>query len=174
MSGNLEELKKAKEDLLVAKAKFNAIRPWYQKKRFLVPAGFIVLFAILLSIGTQPPSRSPVPIGDSNTQLPNGSEESIETVNQQNARIKAMQYLQFSAFSRKGLIQQLEYEGFNTADAEYGTDAQNADWREQAAKKARQYLQTSAFSKLGLTNQLLYEGFSVEEAEYGVATTGLS
>ena len=85
-----------------------------------------------------------------------------------------MQYLQFSAFSRKGLIQQLEYEGFNTADAEYGTDAQNADWREQAAKKAKQYLQTSAFSKQGLIDQLLYEGFSLEDATYGVSTTGLS
>jgi hypothetical protein len=174
MAGNFEELKKAKEDLLVAKAKFNAIRPWYRKKRFLFPAGFVFLFAILLSMGPQLSTRSPVPVGDSNTQLPNDSEESTETVNQQNARVKAMQYLQFSAFSRKGLIQQLEYEGFNTADAEYGTDAQNADWREQAAKKAKQYLQTSAFSKQGLIDQLLYEGFSLEDATYGVSTTGLS
>ena len=174
MSENFDELKSAKEDLLTAKAKLNALKPWYQKNWFLIVAGLAVIFAISFSIGSKPSTNAPVPIGDSNGELPNKPEQPSESVNQLNARLKAAQYLQFSAFSRKGLIEQLEFEGFETVDAEYGTDAQNADWREQAALKAQQYLQTSAFSKQGLVDQLLFEGFSVEEADYGVATTGLS
>ena len=73
----------------------------------------------------------------------------------------------------KYLIKQLEFEGFNNADAAYGVDAQKADWNEQAALKAASYLKNSSFSRSGLINQLLFEGFSKTEAEYGVSRTGL-
>jgi hypothetical protein len=96
-----------------------------------------------------------------------------ETVSQQNARRKAAQYLKVSAFSRRGLIEQLEYEGFSESDATYGVDALNVDWNDQAAKKAAQYLEISAFSHDGLVEQLMYEGFTRAQAEYGVSTTGL-
>ena len=36
------------------------------------------------------------------------------------AAIKAQDYLDFSSFSRSGLIEQLEFEGFTTEQAEYG------------------------------------------------------
>jgi hypothetical protein len=39
--------------------------------------------------------------------------------NEQAAK-SAASYLKYSAFSRSGLIEQLEYEGFTTAQAEYG------------------------------------------------------
>ncbi|GAA1595901.1 Ltp family lipoprotein [Actinoplanes couchii] len=39
--------------------------------------------------------------------------------NEQAAK-KAQQYLDFSSFSRAGLIKQLKYEGFTTAQATYG------------------------------------------------------
>jgi hypothetical protein len=105
----------------------------------------------------------------------NQTEESgpEETVSQKNAREMAGQYLNSSAFSRQGLIEQLEYEGFSNTDAEYGADAVSADWMEQAALMANEYLDSSSFSKQGLIDQLLYEGFTQEEAEYGVSTTGL-
>ena len=48
-----------------------------------------------------------------------------ETVAQSNAKKSATSYLKYSAFSRTGLIGQLEFEGFSTADATYGVDAQN-------------------------------------------------
>jgi len=95
------------------------------------------------------------------------------TVSQQNASKKATSYLRNSSFSRSGLIKQLEFEGFNNADAAYGVDAQKADWNEQAALKAASYLKNSSFSRSGLINQLLFEGFSKTEAEYGVSRTGL-
>jgi hypothetical protein len=103
---------------------------------------------------------------------PEGS-GAVETVSQKNAREKAESYISFSAFSRSGLIDQLEFEGFEPEDAEYGADAIAADWKEQAALKAASYLEYQAFSKAGLIDQLLFEGFTQEEAEYGVSTTGL-
>jgi SOS response regulatory protein OraA/RecX len=94
-------------------------------------------------------------------------------VSQRNARQKAGEYLSFMAFSRSGLIRQLEYEGFSNADATYGVDANNVDWNQQAAAKAADYLSMMSFSRSGLIAQLLYEGFSQAQADYGVSTTGL-
>jgi hypothetical protein len=71
------------------------------------------------------------------------------------------------------LIGQLEFEGFSTADATYGVDAQKADWNVQAAKSAKSYLKYSSFSRIGLIDQLVFEGFTQAQAEYGVSTTGL-
>jgi hypothetical protein len=96
-----------------------------------------------------------------------------ETAGQYNARKSAQSYLKYSSFSRTGLINQLLYEGFSSADATYGTDAQNADWNVQASKTALSYLKSSSFSRSGLISQLLYEGFTQAQAEYGVSTTGL-
>jgi hypothetical protein len=90
-----------------------------------------------------------------------------ENVNQSNARKKAASYLSLSAFSRSGLIKQLEFEGFSNADATYGADAQNAEWNKQAAKAAGNYLKLSAFSRSGLIKQLEYEGYSNEDATFG-------
>jgi hypothetical protein len=95
------------------------------------------------------------------------------TVSQQNARGKAVSYLKFSAFSRTGLIGQLEYNKFSTADATWAVDTMKVDWNEQAAKKAASYLKFSSFSRSGLVDQLIYNGFTPEQAEYGVSTTGL-
>jgi len=95
------------------------------------------------------------------------------SVSQRNARAKAADYLDYSAFSRSGLIDQLEFEGFSTSDATYGVDALNVDWNVQAAKKAADYLDYSPFSRSGLIDQLLFEGFTRSQAEYGVSTTGL-
>ncbi|NDC45685.1 MAG: hypothetical protein EBZ55_06335 [Actinobacteria bacterium] len=96
-----------------------------------------------------------------------------ETVSQSNARRSAQGYLKVMAFSRTGLIKQLEFEGYSTADATYGTDSQNADWNAQAAKMAKTYLSTMPFSRSGLIDQLVFEGFSQAQAEFGVSANGL-
>ena len=96
-----------------------------------------------------------------------------ETASQANARESAASYLSFMAFSRTGLIDQLEYEGYSTADATYGVDAQGADWNQQAALKAEEYLDFMSFTRSELIDQLLYEGFSQSEATYGANTVGL-
>lgn len=95
------------------------------------------------------------------------------TVSQQNAVKKAKSYLNFTAFSRKGLIEQLEFEGFTHDDAVYGVDNVGADWNEQAVKKAKSYLDFTAFSRKGLIEQLEFEGFTHEQAVYGTEQNGL-
>jgi len=95
------------------------------------------------------------------------------TAGQTNAARKAKSYLSVSAFSRTGLIGQLEFEGFSTEDATYGVDSLEVDWSAQAAAKAADYLSVSAFSHSGLVDQLIFEGFSAEQAEFGVSSAGL-
>lgn len=95
------------------------------------------------------------------------------TVSQQSAQRKAASYLDFSAFSRSGLIGQLEYNKFSTEDATWAVDHVTVDWNAQAAKKAKSYMEFSSFSHASLVDQLVYNGFTAEQAEYGVSTTGL-
>lgn len=95
------------------------------------------------------------------------------TVSQQNALRKAADYLDYTAFSRTGLIEQLVYEKYSAEDSTWAVDRVTVDWNEQAAKKAKDYLEYTSFSRSGLVEQLLYEGFTPEQAEFGVSTTGL-
>ncbi|MFD0485157.1 Ltp family lipoprotein [Kineococcus sp. GCM10028916] len=96
-----------------------------------------------------------------------------QSVAQKNAVRKADSYLEFAAFSRSGLIEQMEFEGFSTDDATYAVDHIDVDWNDQAAKKAASYLDMSSFSRQSLTEQLVFEGFTPGEADYGVSKTGL-
>lgn len=96
-----------------------------------------------------------------------------ESVSQANAVESAESYLRFSSFSRTGLIEQLEFEGYSNADAVYAVDKVNPDWNEQAAKSAQSYLDYSSFSRQGLIDQLKFEGFTTQEATYGVNAVGL-
>jgi hypothetical protein len=49
--------------------------------------------------------------------------EPSETIGQENARESAQNYLNAMSFSRSGLIDQLLFEGFSQAEAEYGVNA---------------------------------------------------
>ena len=100
------------------------------------------------------------------------SPSSSATSGEQRAVQRARSYLDTMAFSREGLIDQLEYEGFSHSEAIYGADNAGADWNEQAALKAKEYLGTMAFSRAGLIDQLEYEGFTSDQAEYGVSRCG--
>jgi hypothetical protein len=105
------------------------------------------------------------------TKTTTSTPTTTESTGQKNAKSKAESYLRSSFFSRSGLIDQLLYEDFSKADAEYAVDAVDANWNVQAAGKAGRYLSSSAFSRSGLVDQLLYEGYTGSEAEYGVAST---
>ncbi len=106
---------------------------------------------------------------------PNEPENSSPEISesQKNALESAKNYLDYSGFSRQGLIEQLEYEGYTNADAIYGVDHSGADWMEQAVISAKSYLNYSSFSRKGLIEQLEYEGFTNEQAVYGVDANGL-
>ena len=90
----------------------------------------------------------------------------------QNALSKARDYLEYTAFSYSGLIDQLEYEQFSIEAATYAADNCGADWNEQAAEKAQDYLDFSSFSRQGLIDQLVYDGFTQDQSEYGVTAVG--
>jgi len=92
---------------------------------------------------------------------------------QQNAVRAAEDYLEVSSFSRTGLIEQLEYSGYSTADAVFAVDSIAVDWNAQAVKAAKDYLEVSAFSRSALIEQLVYAGFTPSQAAYGVSFTGL-
>ena len=85
-----------------------------------------------------------------------------------NALQSAKDYLDAMSFSRKGLIEQLEYEGYSSSEAEYAVEHCGADWNEQAYDMARDYLEVMAFSRSSLIEQLEFEGFTHSQAVYGV------
>lgn len=94
------------------------------------------------------------------------------TTGERNALSSAESYLAYSAFSYQGLIHQLEFEGFSTAEATYAADNCGADWMKQALKSAKDYLAYTAFSYNGLVKQLEFEGFTHEEAKYAADNCG--
>lgn len=98
--------------------------------------------------------------------------ESELTLSQEQAVGQAQSYLDFMGFSRLGLIDQLEYEGFERSDAEFAVDSLNVEWNEQAVRVAQSYLDTMNFSRQGLIDQLEYEGFTSEQAAFGAAGVG--
>ena len=88
------------------------------------------------------------------------------TAEQKNAYQAAKDYLDFSAFSRKGLINQLSSEYGSNYPKKVATfvvdllETEGAvDWYEQAERAAKEYLDFSSFSKAELIQQL--------ESEYG-------
>jgi hypothetical protein len=94
------------------------------------------------------------------------------TMGQEQAVGSAKSYLSFTAFSRSGLIEQLEYEGFSNADATFAVDFVAPDWNAQATASAKSYLEMTSFSRDGLIEQLVYEGFTPEQAEFGATANG--
>ena len=95
------------------------------------------------------------------------------TVSQKNALSKAKDYLNYTAFSHDGLVDQLVYDQFSTADATYGADNSGANWNAQAAKKAKDYMSYSSFSRGSLIDQLEYDKFTPDQAAYGANAVGL-
>lgn len=92
---------------------------------------------------------------------------------QQQAVAKAESYIEMTAFSRSGLIKQLQFEEFSQADATFAVDHITVDWNAQAAEKAKSYLEMSPFSRNGLIKQLQFEGFTSAQATHGVNAAGL-
>jgi hypothetical protein len=168
-----------------------ANRPWFKKKRFIIPIGLIVIFGFAGALGGGESDTSDPTVAETSTESSNSSNEDngattsddsaeteeIETdsftTSQSNAIESAESYLRFTAFSRTGLIDQLEFEGFSNADASFAVDTINPDWFEQAAKSAESYLDFSSFSRQGLIDQLEFEGFTTEEATFGADSAGL-
>lgn len=106
------------------------------------------------------------------TKAKAAEEDSSASLGEKNALAKAKEYLELMAFSKSGLKEQLEFEGFSSEEAAYGVKHCGANWNDQAARKADEYLDTMSFSKDGLIEQLKFDGFTDEQAESGVKAAG--
>lgn len=150
---------------------------------FLV-AALVIGAVVLLLVKSSPASFAPIKIpaasyssGNSSAKSTSVSGYSASSYSQpktgtSGALAKAQSYLRTQAFSKSGLIRQLEYHGYSTSEATSAANSCGANWNEQAKKKAKSYLNTQAFSKSGLTRQLEYEGFTSSQASYGVSNCG--
>jgi host cell surface-exposed lipoprotein len=104
---------------------------------------------------------------------PQPEPESNLTPSQENAIRSAESYLDIMGFSRLGLIAQLEFEQYSTADATFAADHLNVDWNAEAAESAESYVDTMGFSCQGLIDQLVFEKYTTAEATYGATQVGL-
>ena len=101
------------------------------------------------------------------------------TASQEQAIGAAKDYLDFSAFSRSGLIGQLSSKygsGFSKADAIFAVNHITVNWNEQAVRSAKDYLSMTHFSRAGLIQQLSSKygsGYTVAQATYAANHVGL-
>jgi hypothetical protein len=157
---------------------FKGLKTW--QKVFFVLIVFSFATAPFQSSKTNDQGSVATPTPDASTPTPGvfpspvaSNSGSNFTVSQENAISKALDYLDYSSFSESGLVDQLKYEGFSSADANFAVAHIDVDWLEQAALKAQEYLDYSSFSRKGLIDQLIYEGFTKNQAVYGVNQVGL-
>lgn len=104
------------------------------------------------------------------------------TLAQENAIESAQSYVNFTAFSKKGLLKQLtsKYgEGFDTADAKFAIkyleENNLVDWNSEAVEAAKSYLDMTSFSRSGLYDQLTSEygeGFTDKQAKHALKVVG--
>ena len=130
-------------------------------------------FDKLLPEDYQPPTTTTTATEPAATTTEPGSNL---TPSQQNAVRSAQSYLEFSGFSRQGLIDQLSSEfgdQYPVEDATVAVDSLNVDWTAQAVESAQSYLEFSGFSRQGLIGQLSSEfgdQYTVDEATLAVSS----
>ena len=95
------------------------------------------------------------------------------TKSQEQAIGSAEDYLNSSHFSKKGLIEQLEYEEFSKKDAKFAVAHIKVNWNKQAAGSAEDYLDSSSLLPLRPGRPIDVRGLHTSQAEYGVAEAGL-
>ena len=96
------------------------------------------------------------------------SSAQASTAGQRNALSSAQEYLSSQAFSKSGLVKQLEFEHFSRSEAHWAVAHVHVSWNAQAVKSAKEYLRSSSFSRQSLIEQLEFEGFTHSQAVYGV------
>ncbi|WP_404383523.1 Ltp family lipoprotein [Knoellia locipacati] len=193
-----------------------APRPWFRKKRFIIPAGLValvIMFSALSGSGegdpveasgvdgtptaTAPasptstaPSATPTAPAAATVAAPAPTtpppapkkqatvapvapvEPELSTAQEMAVR-QAESYLDYAGFSKKGLIKQLEFEGFSAKDAQVAIGTLTVDWNAEAAESAKGYTEMSGFSRSSLIRQLEFEGYTNAQAKHGADSVGL-
>lgn len=91
---------------------------------------------------------------------------------QRAALYAAKQRLSRTPYSRQGLLQCLEQDGYAPLDAAYAADHCGADWERQAVRCVRLYLSERPFPLRQLLAQLMEAGFTESQARYGASKNG--
>ncbi len=100
------------------------------------------------------------------------------TQQEKSAVAAAKQYLSTQAFSKQGLIDQLDSpdgSGYSVNDATVAVDSLTVNWNAEAVQAAKEYLQTQPFSCSDLIQQLDSpdgDQFTVAQATYGATQAG--
>ena len=89
------------------------------------------------------------------------------------AHKSACRFLEIGAYSRDGLVSQLESAGFTREQAVYGTDHCGADWDQQARIAILELLETSSNSEMGFFIKLTERRFTEEQAEMALASVDI-
>jgi hypothetical protein len=101
------------------------------------------------------------------------------TLAEREAMGSAHDYLRMEAFSKQGLIDQLDSrfgDGYSKAVATYAVNHIRVNWYYQAVRSAKEYLRFEHFSRAGLIQQLhspYGEKFTYAQAVYAVNHVGL-
>ena len=113
-----------------------------------------------------PPPAAPKPVA------PKPAAPSL-TVAQENAKGTAQDYLDMSGFSKKGLVDQLKFEGYKAKDIDAALATMKVNWNNEAAESAKSYVEMSHFSRRSLIEQLKFEGYTSKQAAHGADSVGL-
>lgn len=164
-----------------AKAEAKANRPWFKKKRFIIPIAILLLIIVVPKGGN---SKEAAPVTE--TAEIAVVEETSEAVEEpaakapdvpaeyKSALAKAKSYSDLMHMSKAGIYDQLvsEYgEQFSPEAAQYAIDNLQADWNANALAKAKSYQETMQMSPEAIRDQLTSEygeKFTPEEADYAV------
>ena len=126
------------------------------------------------------PSVAPVPpVVVKKPVPPKAAPKPPLTTGQEQAVGAAKDYLDTSAFSRLGLIDQLSSaygSGFSKADSTFAVDYLHVDWKAQAVLAAKEYLDSGHFSRAGMIEQLSSpygSRFTRAQATYAADKVGL-
>lgn len=136
--------------------------------KFAIASGLAIGIAATTFVGAQA-SNQPGPIF--------GNPQSAVTiqvsgVSLANAKRAAQSYLKVMGFSRKGLIDQLVFEGYSKSIAGRAVDSLKPNWNTQAGRVAKAYIKVMAFSRTALIDQLVFDGFTRAQAAAGARAVG--
>lgn len=163
------------------KAYRKASRPWFKKKRFILPLILLVIIVITMAsnAGKKDSTGAATTAGTQAATAaapaaPNGTAAQLQ------ALAAAKGYLTSGmGFSQASLTKQLTSSagnGFNETDAAWAVDHSGADWNAEALKAAKGYLTSGmGFSQASLTKQLTSSAgnqFTAPQAEYAVTNSG--
>lgn len=105
------------------------------------------------------------------------------TANQEKALEDAKSYLKESTYSKKGLKEQLEFDGYTKKEANYAVNNCGANWKKQAKKEAKNLIRLSLdeewkkwgvfyYSKKSMIETLKYHGYTKSQAKFGAKKCG--